>query len=234
MPLPSAIIPFSLSDVPGRQSTVVFFAGCNLNCIFCHNHGMIEEKNGKIPIDTIARIVREEGFIDTLCISGGEPSIKPGMNRFITAVKQKMVDIYTSIDMNGTNPVAIKVIAPIVDRVAVDFKAGSRNWKDILRPRMNIDYHHDFTETIRVASEMVKKVDVRITYSPSWINDMDVDEFCRLIENAGFHGTIIIQKFDNRNVRDDAKTITVPDDDDIDHVVMALRHAGLSNNIITP
>ncbi len=100
----------SFVDWPGKVASVLFLSGCNFRCPFCHNHSLVENPDGHedIPLPYImARLADLEGWVDGVCISGGEPRL---------AVK---------LDTNGSRPRLMQSLVEqgLVDCVAMDIKA---------------------------------------------------------------------------------------------------------------
>jgi len=70
----------SFVDWPGKVAAVLFLPRCNFRCPFCHNHSLVENPEGHedIPLTYImARLAELGGWVDGVCISGGEPTIHP-------------------------------------------------------------------------------------------------------------------------------------------------------------
>ena len=67
----------SLIDYPGKLSCVVFLAGCNFACPYCHNPGLVTNStpgNGALTLEELFAFLQERrGFLDGVVISGGEP-----------------------------------------------------------------------------------------------------------------------------------------------------------------
>ncbi|MBW2085504.1 MAG: radical SAM protein, partial [Deltaproteobacteria bacterium] len=72
----------SFLDWPGQVSSVIFLAGCNFRCPFCHNYGLVlnPDEYPTLDWDVIkARLKVFHNWIDGVVISGGEPTISPGL-----------------------------------------------------------------------------------------------------------------------------------------------------------
>jgi pyruvate formate lyase activating enzyme len=225
VPLPSAMEPFSLSDVPGKMAVVIFFTGCNLNCKFCHNHRLIEPETArhleKVGIDKIRSAIGRKGPVNSISVTGGEPLIKDGIDLFMGLLKRSIDqetdrDIYLNLDTNGMDPDRLKVIAPLFDKVSIDFKTTNKNFVELLRPAIKIDdYVNRVLSSISVAMNLGKDVDIRITYSPSWLLLADLMEIRDDIESTGFNGKVRLQSFSGRDVRDEARSFSIPSIDEL-------------------
>ena len=71
---------YSGSAVDGKGlRVVVFFAGCNLRCPFCHNPETLFQKGQETDVDTLVkRIKRYSAYIKRggVTLSGGEPFLQ--------------------------------------------------------------------------------------------------------------------------------------------------------------
>jgi len=81
----------STVDYPGYLASTIFLSGCNLKCKYCHNpslaHGeTINEEIGTEEI--LAYLEKRKGFIDAVCVSGGEPTIHEDLEDLISSIKE--------------------------------------------------------------------------------------------------------------------------------------------------
>jgi pyruvate formate lyase activating enzyme len=116
----------SFIDWPGKVAAVLFLPRCNLRCPFCHNHSLVENPEGHedIPLTYImARLADLGGWVDGVCISGGEPTIHPLLPSLIARIKA--LGMAVKLDTNGTRPRVLKALIEqgLVDCVAMDVKA---------------------------------------------------------------------------------------------------------------
>jgi pyruvate formate lyase activating enzyme len=116
----------SFVDWPGKVAAVLFLPRCNFRCPFCHNHSLVENPEGyeDIPLAYImARLAELGGWVDGVCISGGEPTIHPLLPSLIAKIKA--LGLAVKLDTNGTRPDVLKALieAGLVDCVAMDVKA---------------------------------------------------------------------------------------------------------------
>lgn len=119
-------IEVSFLDWPGKVCSVVFLPGCNFRCPFCHNWRLWAEPEAFLdfPLDYILERIGEfEGWIDGVCISGGEPTLHPGLRDLILAFKRRGLGV--KLDTNGSNPEVLEALIGegLLDHVAMDVKA---------------------------------------------------------------------------------------------------------------
>ncbi len=115
----------SFVDYPGKVAATVFTGGCNFSCPFCHN-GELVKSPGKIKTIETWEITdfleKRKGLIDGLVITGGEPTLWPGLRDFI--VKIKSMGFLVKLDTNGYEPLVLEKLLQegIIDYVAMDIK----------------------------------------------------------------------------------------------------------------
>lgn len=119
-------IPLSMLDWPGKICSVIFLAGCNFRCPACHNHRLVIRPE-TIPDCSHEKIMAylqtRKGWIDGVTVTGGEPTVDPGLEDLLRVISQS--GFSAKLDTNGSNPLAIsKLIAlGLIDAVSMDIKA---------------------------------------------------------------------------------------------------------------
>lgn len=120
------VLDFSSLDFPKKMASVVFFAGCNFRCPFCHNPELVEGKEyQEIEVDDVVNtLAGYRDFIDGVAITGGEPTLQPEGLKELCA-KLKAVGLKVKLDTNGSNPEIIKELLEkrLLDFIAMDIKA---------------------------------------------------------------------------------------------------------------
>ena len=124
----SAYLPLSLCDYPGKVAAAIFTQGCNFRCSWCHNKHLLPVESVTETVDTawvLAEVGerRKKGQVDAIVISGGEPTIHPGLFGFLAACKD--IDLAVKLDTNGSNPHVVRECLQkrFVDFIAMDIKA---------------------------------------------------------------------------------------------------------------
>ena len=137
----SGIIKSSFIDYPGKICTVVFLAGCNFRCGYCHNPELVKDKN-IFPVISINEFIsflnRRKKFLDAVCISGGEPTLHPDLPHLIKKIKDMGFEI--KLDTNGTNPQMLKSLIEegLLDYVAMDIKGPLDRYAAIVRHSVDL------------------------------------------------------------------------------------------------
>jgi len=116
----------TLLDWEGKIAAVVFLPGCNFRCPYCHARHLVEPlpSDEEIPIEAILlNLKRQQGWIDGVVISGGEPTLHPGLIALVKLFRAQGVEV--KLDTNGSNPETLKQLLErgLLDYVAMDVKA---------------------------------------------------------------------------------------------------------------
>ena len=116
----------TLLDWDGKIASVVFTAGCNFRCPYCHSPHLVyaSDEMESIPPETVVNFIRSNrDWVDGLVITGGEPTIQPGLIDFLMMLGQE--GIAAKLDTNGTMPDVLEEILEkeLVEYIAMDVKA---------------------------------------------------------------------------------------------------------------
>lgn len=114
----------TLLDYPGKVACTVFLGGCDFRCPFCHN-GELVLSPAPAQMDQeelLAFLKKRRGLLDGVCITGGEPLLRPDLQQLLEAVKALGYPV--KLDTNGSHPAALRDLAQrkLVDYVAMDIK----------------------------------------------------------------------------------------------------------------
>lgn len=121
-------LPASFLDWDGQLSAVIFTAGCNFRCPWCHNGALVSSGAELLDIEKIlAEIKRRAKFLDGVVVSGGEPTLQPGLCGLILRLRALVPAV--KLDTNGSSPEILKKLLSekLVDFVAMDLKAPLNN-----------------------------------------------------------------------------------------------------------
>jgi pyruvate formate lyase activating enzyme len=140
----------SLIDFSPYTSSVVFLAGCNFRCGYCHNPGLV------LYYDTLPDINQKEVFeyfeqkrmwVDGVCITGGEPTVHHDLPEFIVQFKKRGFKV--KLDTNGTNPTMLKRVVNDLDYVAMDIKTELHRYKEVVNVDIDEEKIQQSTDLIR-------------------------------------------------------------------------------------
>lgn len=115
----------TLLDYPGKTAATVFTGGCNFRCPFCHNGDLVLSHNDmdEITEDEIFSVLnRRKGFLDGVCVTGGEPLMWQDTEDFLKKIKD--MGYLVKLDTNGSYPERLEKIieSGSIDYVAMDIK----------------------------------------------------------------------------------------------------------------
>ncbi|MBD3313370.1 anaerobic ribonucleoside-triphosphate reductase activating protein [Candidatus Woesearchaeota archaeon] len=191
----------SVVDYPGKVSCVIFTAGCNFRCPFCHNAGLIEKK-GYDKINTIEEneffdlLDRRKKWIDGVVITGGEPTIHKDLPQLAGKIKNK--GFLLKIDTNGTDPDMLKhlVNEGLVDFIAMDVKADTDNYSRASGVKADMD---SIKESIMIIRDSGIDHEFRTTMVPGIHAEENIRKMGEMLKGSK---RIALQQFDNRSTYD--------------------------------
>lgn len=175
----SGIQKTSLIDFPDNVSTVLFTAGCNLRCPYCHNWRIVLEYNGPYLSEEDAVKILEERkkFIDHVVITGGEPTIQGGLPGFLSRLKA--LGYKTKLDSNGMRPEVLEKSLAHLDYVAVDVKTSPD-----LYPILKAESVEGLLKTINILRKGSVDYEFRCTVVPGFVNEDIVHRIGEMVEGA--------------------------------------------------
>ncbi|NPV69650.1 MAG: anaerobic ribonucleoside-triphosphate reductase activating protein [Firmicutes bacterium] len=175
---------FSLIDYPGMVCATVFLAGCNLRCPYCHNPDLVLDSPHlpRIPEEELLYFLESRrGFIDGVCVSGGEPTLDPCLPGFLAHVKA--LGFRTKLDTNGTRPDVLARLLErgLVDYIAMDVKAPPDKYRRVTRSRVD---PRTIEESIRLVQRSATNYEFRTTVVPGLLSPGDVEAAARWLQGA--------------------------------------------------
>lgn len=116
----------SFLDWPGKICSVLFLPGCNFRCPYCHNHPLVFRPGQFASLslkDIFKRLLDLKGWIDGVCLTGGEPTQHADLPLLIHEIKENGYPV--KLDTNGSHP---EMLETLIDQgeiasVAMDVKA---------------------------------------------------------------------------------------------------------------
>jgi len=175
----------SFVDWPGKICSVIFLGGCNFDCWYCHNRNILCSSSNTTPLEVVVCQIKEQfGFIDGVCISGGEPTVHPHLREIILAVRE--LELPVKLDTNGSNCALVRELVDggLVDFVAMDVKAPLEKYREIA----GVDV--DLNEIKKTIDYLLKQkragVQFRTTPCPE-LTDGDFEAIKTLINKANLH-----------------------------------------------
>ncbi|MEE1618765.1 pyruvate formate-lyase-activating protein [Brachybacterium sp. J144] len=172
-------------DGPGTRLTV-FFAGCPLRCVYCHNPDTMERRRGEeVEVSELIRKVRRYRpvFRSTgggITLSGGEVLMQPAAAARVLHAAREM-GVHTAIDTSGyLGAAASDAMLEDVDLVLLDVKSGSEEAYRALTGR-SLQPTIDFGD--RLAARGTARVWIRFVVVPGWTDDVEnVERVADIVE----------------------------------------------------
>ncbi len=171
----------SFVDWRGQISAVVFLPGCNFSCPYCHNYTLVTDPDGleTFALDEVLDRLRPfAGWIDGVVVSGGEPTLHPGLAGLLAAIKAEGFAV--KLDTNGHRPGVLKDLARrgLVDMVAMDVKAPLEPLAYRRAAGRPVDL-----ERVRASLEFLKASglahELRTTVWPDWHGEAELGAMAR-------------------------------------------------------
>lgn len=128
----SGLVKSSLADYPGLVACVLFVPGCNYDCFYCHNRSLIDGTHAVMLPGPVEEFLKKRaGLLDAVVISGGEPTLQPGLVSAAEHIKE--LGYKLKLDTNGSSPqvVAALLRRGLFDYYAVDYKAPADRYAEI-------------------------------------------------------------------------------------------------------
>lgn len=169
----------SLIDFPDRIATVLFTPGCNLRCPYCHNWRLVLEPTGPFLSDkeTLQILEDRRRFVDSVVITGGEPTIQADLPRFSRMLKEH--DYLVKLDSNGLLPEMLERCLPHLDYVAIDVKTSPE-----LYPRLKAESVEGLLKTIHILKRGAVDYEFRCTVVPGFVDEDIVPRMGEMVEGA--------------------------------------------------
>ncbi|NLJ45336.1 MAG: anaerobic ribonucleoside-triphosphate reductase activating protein [Treponema sp.] len=168
----------SLIDFPGRVSSVLFFAGCNFRCPYCHNPDLVRPP---FP-DDLGTLEEALSFLETrrsvlsgVVLSGGEPLVWEGLPNLAEELRGRGFKV--KLDTNGSFPDRIEDVG--ADYVALDLKTAPDRY-DRVAPGVP-DAGAKVLESLRVVRSLGVPYELRITCAPGVAEPEDIRVLAELL-----------------------------------------------------
>ncbi|GEA18830.1 anaerobic ribonucleoside-triphosphate reductase activating protein [Moorella sp. E306M] len=174
----------SLVDFPGEVCTTVFLGGCNFRCPWCHNADLVLRPATLpevSPAEVLNLLLRRRSWVQAVCITGGEPTLAPGLEEFIRSLKSHGFKV--KLDTNGSQPdvIARLLAGDLLDYVAMDIKAPPEKYDLLTGTRANLEA---VKESIALIKNSRVAYEFRTTVVPGLLMEEDFLAIGRLLRGA--------------------------------------------------
>lgn len=171
----------SLIDFPSTISCVLFTAGCNFHCPYCHNPELVVPPFETLDLESIFDfLIRRQSLLDGVVITGGEPTLHPDIEAFCNRIKDLGFSI--KLDTNGSRPESIRSLinSGCIDYIAMDVKTQPENYSPHIA--------HISPEALYQSIQLIKNSGIRhefrTTCAPPFVDAEIILNIARIIEGA--------------------------------------------------
>jgi len=188
----------SLIDYPGKVSSFLFLPGCNFDCPYCHNPGLVrgDFTCHDYPDERVVYefLERRKGLLDGIVISGGEPTLDKSLLSLCEKIKRMGYPL--KLDTNGSRPRVIECLIEegLVDYIAMDIKTDPLHYSPLLVK--DYDPGHILT-SIQTIMERAKAYEFRTTCVKPMVTEQIVETIAKTIKGASLY---VLQHFRNDRV----------------------------------
>lgn len=175
---------FSPKDFPGVISCTVFLGSCNFRCPYCHNAELVLDPGSlpAFPMEFFRRFLdSRRGWLEGICITGGEPLLHPGLSEFAASMKER--GLLVKLDTNGSFPARLKdmIEEDLVDTIAMDVKAPLEKYQEVTGTAVD---EKNIRKSIEIIMHSGRDYVFRITAVPGLIDKEGMKKIGRMLEGA--------------------------------------------------
>lgn len=188
-----SLTPFTLLDYPHKSACILWFAGCNMRCLYCYNPEIVLGK-GSLSFEKILSFLQSrKNLLDAVVFSGGECLLHKKIIALITEVKK--MGFLVKVDTNGSSPDVMQELLNknLIDYVALDYKAPKSKFKAITQS----DLFDAFEKTLDLILQAKIPFEVRTTYHSDLLTEDDLAKMILFLETKNYSGNYYIQYFKN-------------------------------------
>lgn len=192
----------TLIDFPGKVAATVFLIGCNFRCPYCHNLELVSpelvEGHSQITESDFFKFLKERvGFLDGVCVTGGEPTIHSDLLKFVKKIKT--LGFLVKLDTNGSNSKMLESLIEnnLIDFIAMDIKTSILKYKKV----GGGNFISEVRRSINMIKNSNKDYEFRTTVVPGIVGQRDVQEIGCLLKGSK---NIALQQFRSEKVLDPA------------------------------
>ncbi len=131
--------------------------------------------------ELIALIHPRLGFLDGVCLTGGEPTIHRGFPAFLARLKS--IGSLVKLDTNGSHPKRLGHVIGrrLVDYVAMDIKVPLGRYQQAVGYRIT---REEILESIRLIRRSGIDYEFRTTVVPGFVDGNDLEEIAKTIAGS--------------------------------------------------
>lgn len=188
----TSLTPFTFQDFPEHTACILWFAGCNMACAYCHNPDLVTGAFKRLPSDSIERfLTSRQGLLEGVVLSGGECTLSSALPWLCRKLKAKGFKV--KIDTNGSRPERLEELLNegLVDFIALDFKAPPSKYM----PITGLKNWALFERSLRMVVKAGIGREIRTTVHTDLLDEGDINEMTSLLEELSYRGNFVVQGF---------------------------------------
>lgn len=189
----SNITPFTLLDYPDKSACILWYAGCNMRCLYCYNPEIVFGKSKFTFSEMVSFLETRRGLLDAVVFSGGECLIHKDIIEQIRLVKA--MGFLVKVDTNGSKPDVLQSLIEqkLLDYVALDFKSTRESFLSITQT----DLYDQFEQSVQLLFKTNIPFEIRTTYHSELLAKEEVKDMINFLKFNEYTGTYYIQHFKN-------------------------------------
>jgi pyruvate formate lyase activating enzyme len=174
----------SLRDYPGKICANLIIPGCNFRCPYCSEGELIF---GFIPMPkisedkVIAFLHPRLGFLDGVCLTGGEPTVHTELPTFLERLKS--IGSLVKLDTNGSHPRRLAHVLGrrLVDYIAMDVKFPLNKYQETVGYGITPG---ELLDSIQLIRRSGVDYEFRTTVVPGLVDEGDLLEIANTLRGS--------------------------------------------------
>ena len=148
---------------------------------------MLDEEFGLTHEEIIKELLKREGFVEAVTVTGGEPLLYTGIVDLIQSIKSR-TSLSVKVDTNGTYPRKLKEVLRSADYIAMDIKSSPSKY---LKATGEKAVFLDIRDSIDIVLSL-PAYEFRTTMVPGIV---DRDDVIDLLQEIGRVKRYVLQNF---------------------------------------
>ncbi len=192
--------PSTFIDWDGSIASVIYLAGCNFRCPYCHSSKLTGPGDAidDVPLDRIIEFLEgKKGWIDGVIVAGGEPTMYSRLPELLTRLRQ--LPLKLKLDTNGSFP---EMLSELIQRDLIDYVA-----MDVKAPLVNDKYQRISGSDIDVARisasiDLLLSKDLDYEFRTTVVPMLERNDILAISQRIAGARRYILQQFDPRDTLD--------------------------------
>lgn len=183
----------SFVDWEGQLVSVIFTGGCNFRCPYCQNEPLVLHPE-KLPVYPLEKILAfwaaKKDWIDGVCLTGGEPTIHPDLEKLLKIFRAKNLKI--KLDTNGSQPEILEKLIEekLIDYLALDLKGPlDERYKKITGAAVDVK---KIKKSLGIIKASGLAYEIRTTFVPGLVGEEELKD---MLQDLKASAKFVVQNF---------------------------------------